>query len=689
MERISLFFPSLVLSETHHENILNFINKSYEANDLNYTYAHAMEWATEEDGSPFTFPAEAINIDAADFVAHQGNLELLIKSRQEALLPDRINHQRLDAWPQDDPDLPFLRIIADGIPMVVDEVFKPNLHPQISHKSRILEPALCKHHFKYVEAGIALAIPTQLLMDYADINQTNLSFNPISLALQHDKPECRPTSNYSYDNLMGSLLNTPRVKEAMKQTYGAIHNMQLEDIMAKILALEQEVQMAGLVLWKIDLKGAFNLLFFEAKRAGLFAMTLNQFITIISLVGNFGWTGTPFAFAVVSRSLLFAIRKRISGLVDICTDDLCGVCLAEDLEATLEIVREIIKSLLGPNSINEKKTYSGRRATMVGWDIDLDTQLVTMAEHNLLRTFYDFLQVKLGGYVTVKYLQRLASYSSRYSTICRYMKPFSQYLYAESSGYKKENVRVLVTEELMVVIDLWTMMLVLTIIEPTRFQRSIASFAQVEPSTLINFDASLTGLGLIFYRIVSDFDSSGNRRIVSHQVFAVMQYSTPYRLNKESKFQNTMEFISIVVDMSTLVSLGFRDLSLSLLGDSINALTWSFKEKFSSIYAKKAAILYMQLMSHQEVKLVVSETLYINTLHNVNCDKMSRGASPLSLGYPQSIILDITSNPALQRWVDKMDPSKVFDLIHLHDLWSGSDSLLQVLLQSNGGWYPI
>jgi hypothetical protein len=115
------------------------------------------------------------------------------------------------------------------------------------------------------------------------------------------------------------------------------------------------------------------------------------------------------------------------------------------------------------------------------------------------------------------------------------MKPFSQYLYAESSGYKKENVRVLVTEELMVVIDLWTMMLVLTIIEPTRFQRSIASFAQVEPSTLINFDASLTGLGLIFYRIVSDFDSSGNRRIVSHQVFAVMQYSTPYRLNKEIK----------------------------------------------------------------------------------------------------------------------------------------------------------
>ena len=144
------------------------MNKAYDANDLNYTYAHAMDWATEENGSPFHFPPESLLSDAEEFINHGGNLESLIKSRQEALLPNRINHDRLDAWPQDDPDLPSLRIIVDGIPMVVDEVFRPNLSPKISNKSRILEPALCKHHYKYVEAGIALAIPTQLLLDYAD-----------------------------------------------------------------------------------------------------------------------------------------------------------------------------------------------------------------------------------------------------------------------------------------------------------------------------------------------------------------------------------------------------------------------------------------------------------------------------------------------------------------------------------------
>ena len=86
--------------------------------------------------------------------------------------------------------------------------------------------------------------------------------------------------------------------------------------------------------------------------------------------------------------------------------------------------------------------------------------------------------------------------------------------------------------------------------------------AQVEPSILANSDSSLTGLGLILYRIISDIDSSGFRQIVSHKSSAVLQYSTPYRLSQESKCQNTMEFISIVVITATFVILGFRDLSL-------------------------------------------------------------------------------------------------------------------------------
>jgi len=57
-------------------------------------------------------------------------------------------------------------------------------------------------------------------------------------------------------------------------------------------------------------------------------------------------------------------------------------------------------------------------------------------------------------------------------------------------------------------------MLVLTVIRPARFQRSLASFAIVEPTIIPNFDASLTGLGIILYRIISLVDSQGTRQVV-------------------------------------------------------------------------------------------------------------------------------------------------------------------------------
>jgi hypothetical protein len=400
-----------------------------------------------------------------------------------------------------------------------------------------------------------------------------------------------------------------------------------------------------MVLWKIDLKGAFNLIFFEARRAGLFAMSLDQFITIISLVGNFGWTGTPFAFGVISQSLLFGIRKRIKGNCEICTDDICGVSHRDDVVHDMTVVREVIIMLLGPYAINEKKTVVARVADMVGWSIDLDTQLVTMAKHNLHRTLYDFMQVKAGQHISIKYLQKLASYSSRYSTICRYMKPFSSYLYDAASGYHNMETRVMVSAELSVVTELWTMMIILTVIQPARFQRSLASFATVEPTILPNFDASLTGLGIILYRIISVSDSQGTRQIVGQEVFAVVGYSTPFILNGQSSYQNPMEFIAVVACIGLLVSLGHRSVALSLLGDSITALNWSHKERFPSINSKSAAIQYIQLMSDPEVNIVISDSQYVNTKLNIHCDALSRNIStPFELGYDASVIYDINRN---------------------------------------------
>ena len=249
LEQIHQYFPIIFIDSNHYIAIVDLLHNAFEHNDLQYTYDHAIEWATESNGQPFVFPSDALHSDAEALIAHGGDLESFIKSRQDAMRPDRLNQERLNSWYNDDPNLPLLRIIAEGVPMMVDDNFTPNhTPPPISAKVRKMEPVLSKSHYKNVQSGISLAIPTALLIEFVDINKDNFSLNPMGLTLQRDKVEGRATSNYSFDNHAGGLLNTPQVTEAMKETYGAIHNMQLVDFVDAILKLSRFVNTNDMVL---------------------------------------------------------------------------------------------------------------------------------------------------------------------------------------------------------------------------------------------------------------------------------------------------------------------------------------------------------------------------------------------------------------------------------------------------------
>jgi hypothetical protein len=51
-----------------------------------------------------------------------------------------------------------------------------------------------------------------------------------------------------------------------------------------------------LILWKKDLKGAFNLLNYNPAFCKLFAFPLSDDVTMIHMAGIFGWIGMPHAF---------------------------------------------------------------------------------------------------------------------------------------------------------------------------------------------------------------------------------------------------------------------------------------------------------------------------------------------------------------------------------------------------------
>jgi hypothetical protein len=86
-----------------------------------------------------------------------------------------------------------------------------------------------------------------------------------------------------------------------------------------------------------------------------------------------------------------------------------GGAARDDMHAT----DKVCSDLMGPDSIEDTKTKSGRYLTFIGYDIDLDKRLVTISERNIMRTLYGFLNVELQKPIKVKTMQKLASWASR------------------------------------------------------------------------------------------------------------------------------------------------------------------------------------------------------------------------------------------------------------------------------------
>jgi hypothetical protein len=69
----------------------------------------------------------------------------------------------------------------------------------------------------------------------------------------------------------------------------------------------------NIILWKKDLKVAFNLLNYNPDHCKLFAFPLIDDMVVIHLAGLFGWIGMPHAFQVLTRVLQTLCRHILSG----------------------------------------------------------------------------------------------------------------------------------------------------------------------------------------------------------------------------------------------------------------------------------------------------------------------------------------------------------------------------------------
>jgi hypothetical protein len=179
------------------------------------------------------------------------------------------------------------------------------------------------------------------------------------------------------------------------------------------------------------------------------------------------------------------------------------------------------------------------------------------------------------------------------------------------------------------------------------FSRKLVSFRAEVSLLRIEYDASLTGAGFIISSRVGESS------------FSALQYTGitfPFDLHADSSFQNSCEFIAVVLALYVVWRITKGNIPYEIIGDSKASLTWCLKGYAKSSLAKRASIAFTVLGMLGDLRLQSAD--HIPGHQNVVCDSLSRGVSlavldiPPALSTSESLMIDLTNllniiNPSL------------------------------------------
>jgi len=663
MERIlRALYPGRHISRAE---IQLLIWEAYRSTDDTYGEGEALTWA---DG--YRFPADIAYRDMSGLTAAHGNLAEFTRRRHEEMSSEgRLSHASIDAVvPPDDPDSTTLHRLVEGIQIFVppEPDFVANGRPPTLRAKYVrLAPVVNKLMAQLHAKGLIFILPTEAAMKISGIH-----FSQAHWAVKKGKRQGRPIGDASAAEEGSTPLNSDAVKEMATSEWGTITHPTIRDLCAMVLTQAQDTSWDDLVIWKMDLRGAFTLLFVHPEDCQRLAFQLTDDLTMLFHTGMFGWTGMPAAFQVITRVLERCIQRTVHGRVKMYVDDLMGVCHRKDLDHDLAQARSLCTSLLGPEAVEDTKTESGRRLDWIGWSIDLDLRSVSVSRHNFLKTLHGFLSVTEAEPIPVRSIQRLASWASRYSAICRTLKPFTSDLFSVIRGLHHGSTLITLDTHAQRAIQLWRATLIALEVDREGFSRPITSFGPRSASYQLEYDASLQGLGMV----LTDLRTS------PPSLLRAVKVTLPFDLGSDSSFQNTVEFMAVTVGLGCLAALDIRNSGVHIKGDNRSSLSWCVSQRFRHGRSRGAAMAYMALCTHCDLQVVSSD--HVPGIDNIVCDRLSREGTLEELGFHPDDSLDITLDPRLVSLVELCNP--MVDAENAENFllqWTGATTVARALAQ--------
>ena len=606
------------------DGVRDLVTAAYRAEDLNYNVDVAAKWGAEH--FPEGIPAAKVAEHAERLRACGGDFTKMAQQQLKSISKDRLNDMRIDSLDPRNPERSHLRDLAKGMHVPLEPGFVPNggseeTRPKLRNVYKKAHAAVDAKLYDLVEADLAIVLPMELA---AGIDGSH--FSPAHWTPKQGKEFGRPIVDSTDISATTPVLNGPHVAEEARQRWGEIENPTINEIVVMLLEFKDEHpdrQWTEVEMWKMDLKGAFTLMSFKAENCKLFAVELMGGIALIFLCGLFGWTATPTAFQVITRAILYEVQAVHRIRAKMYVDDVIAVSMRERGEEDRAKVGKTCRALLGDNAVADDKTEhttpTQHRLDVIGYTVALDTQLVTLTRRNFLRTLYAFFAVDLAtGRVTVRAMERLASLASRYGAICQVMRPFARSLYHAIKG-KARNVTITMGPATRRTVRLWRAMLCSAALEEDSFARPLESFRMHRARFTLQFDASLSGIGI---KVLQRDLTGGPERTVGGGAVSIEEYG----FGGESKFQNTAEFIGGLVALVATVKWCVRNgaplESVVFRGDSVTALTWTATQRYRGEAVGSAAVLFALITTRYRIQ--IRETEHVAGVDNEECDKLSR-----------------------------------------------------------------
>ena len=118
------------------------------------------------------------------------------------------------------------------------------------------------------------------------------------------------------------------------------------------------------------------------------------------------------------------------------------------------------------------------------------------------------------------------------------MRPYTYTLHVITSGYTQPHAKIALSVLAQSDIMMWRAFVLLLIANPDKLSRSLESFRPNDAEYCIKYDASLTGLGVGIYNVLTD-------TLITYAALEL-----PFQVTNESKRQYKMEFVAVFFGLS-------------------------------------------------------------------------------------------------------------------------------------------